>query len=445
MSLSSDTELWFRNCFMYVNELLQENECNIVLDLGYTMKRKMDPIRWMDLKFGNQFPWRMMLIGDTDQGAHIYTAGSLKPVAKFPVWSAEDMSDDNLASLAELMAGGEFPYIVVTDLPNMTFNGAKVFLSELSNLQQDCPQTKMHVHGLYAYDLLFGLGFASVDLNPRDDAAHGKIYLADGQKLLADKLTHEHLDKVALCGMRADELHDARNRCVFNIKSARRAAYSYRDEKKFSNNAKDFYNLDITSADDSFREVVNNRILMKNNLKVQGGDKFHCDTCTLALSCKVYRKGAVCAVPGSEGVELSKYFDTRSSDLILDGLGKLMKVQAERIQKSIIAEESTDKHDKEINKDLKNLFDQGTKLAKLVDPSLRGVSQTNVQVNLNGNGSPASPRQLIAEAVKELELRGIPRENITPEMIAGMFAGALDPDQQQRAIEGVVVRDGGDL
>jgi hypothetical protein len=52
---------------------------------------------------------------------------------------------------------------------------------------------------------------------------------------------------------------------------------------------------------------------------------------------------------------------------------------------------------------------------------------------------------LIAEAVKELELRGVPRENITPEMIAGMFAGSIDPDQQQRAIEGVVISSSEDL
>ena len=233
---------------------------------------------------------------------------------------------------------------------------------------------------------------------------------------------------------------------MFNIKSARRASYSYKEEKLYSTNQKDFYNLDITSADESFREVTNNRIFLRNNLKVQGGDKFHCDTCTLALNCKLYRKGAVCAVPGSEGIELSRYFDTRNSDTILDGLGKLMAMQADRIKDAIDDEKETGKKDKEINKDLKNLFDQGTKLAKLVDPSLRGTSQTNVQVNLGAgtNGAP-SPRQLIAEAVKELELRGVPRENITPEMIQGMFTGALDPDQQRRAIEGVVISSSEDL
>lgn len=437
--MQTDTELWFRNCFLYVNELIESGEYNVVLDLGYTMKRKINPVQWMDIKFGQQFPWKLMLIGDTDQGAHIYQAGSLKPIAKFPVWSAADQSEENADLLADYMTGS-LPYVVVTDLPNMTFNGNKRYLNELSLLQQDCPQTKMHIHGLYSFDLIFGNEFQSADFNPRDDAAHNKVYLPDGAKVFVNKLTHEHADKVATCGMRKDELDEPRNRCIFNIKSARRASYSYKEEKRYSTNQKDFYNLDVESADDSFREVVNNRIFLRNNLPVQGGDKFHCDTCTLALSCKLYRKGAVCAVPGSEGIELSRYFDTRNSDTILDGLGKLMGIQANRIKMSIDAEASTGRHDKEINKDLKNLFDQGTKLAKLVDPSLRGTSQTNVQVNLgNVPGAAPTPRQLIAEAVKELELRGVPRENITPEMIQGMFMGALDPDQQQRAIEGVVV------
>lgn len=437
--MQTDTELWFRNCFLYVNELIETNEYNVVLDLGYTMKRKIDPLRWMDLKFGEQFPWQLMLIGDTEQGAHIYKSGNLKPVAKFPVWSAEDQSDENQERLAHYMTDGN-PYVVVTDLPNMTFNGSKMYLNELSLLQTDFPATKMHIHGLYSFDLIFGHDFQSADFNPRDDAAHNKVYLPDGAKVFVDKLTHEHADKVALCGMRESELEEARNRCIFNIKSARRASYSYKEEKLYSTNQKDFYNLDITSADDSFREVTNNRIFLRNNLKVQGGDKFHCDTCTLALSCKLYRKGAVCAVPGSEGIELSKYFDTRNSDTILNGLGKLMAMQADRIKDAIEDEKETGKKDKEINKDLKNLFDQGTKLAKLVDPSLRGTSQTNVQVNLGtgANGAP-SPRALIKEAIQELELRGVPRENITPEMIQGMFTGALDPDQQQRAIEGVVI------
>jgi hypothetical protein len=443
--VQSETELWFRNCFLYVNELVECNEYNIALDVGYSMKRKTDPLRWMDLKFGSVMPWRLMLIGDLSQGAHIYVAGNSKPIAKFPVWSAQDNSDENYCLLEEYMAEEEWPYVVVTELPNMTFGSSKILLNELDILQRKYLKTKLHIHGLYGFEQLFGYTFKSVDFNPRDDAAHGKIFFPDGLKAHVAKLNADHDEKLALCGMDADDVQDARYRCLFNIKAARRASYSYKEEKRYSTNKKDFYNLDIESEDDSFRDVVNSRIMLRNKLKVQGGDKFHCDTCTLALSCKLYRKGAVCAVPGSDGIELGNYFNTRNSETILEGLGKLMKIQADRIENAMAVEDLTGKADKEINKDLKSLFDQGTKLAKLVDPSLRGTSQTNVQVNLGSGTSAPTPRALIAEAIRELELRGVPRENITPDMIQGMFAGMIDPDQQRRAIEGVVVSDGDDL
>ena len=85
------------------------------------------------------------------------------------------------------------------------------------------------------------------------------------------------------------------------------------------------------------------------------------------------------------------------------------------------------------------VFDQGVKLAKLIDPNLNG---SKVQVNVSGAAtvSATSPRQLIAAAVRELEARGVPREKITTEMIQGLLTGMNDESAKNRAIEGTVVQ-----
>lgn len=436
--MQAEAEIWFRNCFLYVNELIEENEYNVVLDIGYTVKRKLDPIKWMELKFGNSFPWRLILVGELDQGAKEYRSGSSKPYVSHPVWSAKL---EDVDALYELVNTGEHEYVVAVDFPNMVFASSKYLLRQVSDLQEQYPKTKILIHGLYSISKLLGNSFLAVDFNPRDDAAHGTVYFPSGKFYKIENIGPEEMPNLALCGMTKKDIEVPRNRCLFNIRSIRRASYSFKEEKRYSTKAKDFYNLDIYSSDTQFRQVTNNRIFLRNNLKILGGDKFHCDTCTLALDCKLYRKGAVCAVPGTEVANLSKYFATRNSEVIVEGLGKLMQMQAERIEQDIRTEEIEGAKDKDINKDLKSLFDQGTKLAKLIDPNLRGTSQTNVQVNVDSgklNGQP-SAKVLITEAIKELELRGIPRDRITPGMIQGLFEGMVDPENSRRAIEGTVI------
>lgn len=430
----ADTEVWFRNCFLYVNELVAEHESNVVLDLGYVMKRKVEPAKWMNLKFRNM-PWRLMLIGDQTQGVNFYDAehgGAAQ--ANFPIW----MLTDDLDDLEKLATCGYHKYIVLMKPKNYgPLNGAMA--NHLNNLQLAYPQVNLHMHGLYSYQSMFDNFFRSVDVNARDDAANGKVFLANGKFVLHTDLTSDA--QVAEVGMRIADLSEARNRCIHNIRSAKRASTTYKKLYRTSTNPKDFKDLDIYSPDVNFTQVENNRIFLRNNLPVIGGDKLHCDTCTLALDCKFFRKGDVCAVPDSEGSELAKYFGTRNSETIIDGLGKLMQTQADRVTQHMGIETITGKKDDAINKDLKALFDQGVKLAKLIDPTLRSTSQNNVQINLgDGHQNVVSPKQLITQAIRELESQGFTRDQITPAMIQGLLEGMIDPDNQRRAIEGIVVQ-----
>jgi hypothetical protein len=88
------------------------------------------------------------------------------------------------------------------------------------------------------------------------------------------------------------------------------------------------------------------------------------------------------------------------------------------------------------------VFDQGVKLAKLLEPQ-RFSPGSKVQVNVGAGGaaavSGANPSQLVAAIFRQLEQQGIPRDKITPEMVQGVLEGAVNPDQQQKAIAGTVL------
>lgn len=445
------TEIWYRNCLAYHREMIETNQFNVAMDAGYIAKRRFNAVQWANLTFGPAAPWRVLIIGSEEQGAREYRAGHEGTYAKYPVWFADTEPDILWAHLEN-----EPKYIIVSNLPDMRSQPGKNLLGVLETLQDDFPNTKLHVHGLYSFHCLFGYKFRSVDHNPREDAAVDKLYFYDGKLVYRKKLLETpqllaaYEPWVELEGMKMADLEVPRNRCIFNIKSYIRASYMYRRSEKIAiprkNAAKNRFRQieDVDTSQLDFKVVQSNRTLLRNKLPVVGGDLFACDTCTLALDCNTFRKGAVCAVGHSEASGLAKYFNTRNSETILDGLSKLMAIQADRLDTELLKEEVTGDTSKEATKMLKEMFDQGTKLAKLVDPSLRSAPKVTVNVGgqpeLNGGGVP-SPKQVITAAIRELELRGVPRADITPDMIKGLVAGMVDPDNSRRAIEGQIVKE----
>jgi len=143
----------------------------------------------------------------------------------------------------------------------------------------------------------------------------------------------------------------------------------------------------------------------------------------------------VCSVPDSEPVKLASFFNTRDSDTIISGLGALLGKQAERLERGMEDEEWGEELDSEVSKLINSLFSNGVKLAKLTNPELSGGTRVGVFVN-GGQGAQvavgSSASQLTASIVRELEEKGIPREDITPEMISQV----LDPNAKtQPAID----------
>lgn len=451
------TDVWFRNPDNYVRELVEVEVGKIAWDRGYLVKKSIDPDKHASLYYGRAIPWEALVIGD--QGtAHIGPDNPMtKPKGVYPTWCY----GEDAALLEEMIAHpvgenekvcfdlqtppderpvlGQKHVVVITDMPDVKTGIGRRFIRFLKEMQEDYPSCVIHIHGLYSFRMTFGMGFKSADYEPRTLAQKGKIVLPSGKE---EKFERAHQNPLWLKTSKFSpaDLQVPRNRCIFNIESAVWAGEWYDKLYNFStrNTGQE---IDTTSSDSKFLPVEVKGSPIVGRGKSGEGDQFHCDTCSLQTQCKYFREGAVCSVPGAEPTELARFFKTRDSSMIIDGLGTLVAAQTRRLERGMQEEEAFGELQPEVTKLINSVFDQGVKLAKLVDPSLRGGG---VNVNVHGGGaasvSVGNPRQMVAEIIRSLELQGVARADITPAMIQGVMEGMVDPGRQRQALEGEVVR-----
>lgn len=444
--MTAKTEVWARNPTNFIRECVEADQTLAIYDYGILKKRSIDVKRFMSLHFGVT-PWRAMLVGE--QGALEIGPNNSEqdPVAVYPVWeygqsiklleemlenpAGEDVKACSSRSLAvdERPVLGQEHRIVVIRPPKADTPIGKAFYMVLSQFQEDYPEAIIHVHGLYSYRIMFGFNFRSVDTDPRTPASKGTVVLPSGKEVQQAGATLEP-HWVNLIGMQPVDLKIPRNRCIFNILSSQWAAEHFKEAVKIK--TKGFEAID---PDNPTKRVPVSRSIMTRRVHAQEGDKLLCNTCSLQTACKYYREGAVCIVPGSEPAPLAKFFKSRDSEQIMEGLGTLLATQAARLDKALEAEETTDELLPETNKIIKMMFDSGVKLAKLRDPKLASAGAAKITLNtLNQTAITAgTPQALMASIVDEFIKRGIPRDQITPEMVMSVFEAP--DDLRQKAID----------
>lgn len=447
------TQPWFRNPHNYIRELVECGEYNVAWDRGLLAKYKTDPIKHAELYFGKTYPWRILLVGQ--QGTTEYRDGDTidRPTAVYPTWEygedanlleeivsrpvGEDRSitDDTSVPRDLRPVFGQEHRVVITNLPNANGGPGKKFMIYLKHLQEDYPGCIIHVHGLYSFRVAFGMGYAAADVEPRTAAQKGKVHLPSGKEEKYEQ-AQAHPQWVTVLGFKPVELAVPRNRCMYNIKSAVWAAENF--DKLYSFKIrKDGNEVDSESSNGDFRPPE--KLLPTIGVVTKkDGDRFICDTCSLQDKCTYFRDGAVCSVPGAEPRELASFFKTRDSGTIIEGLGILVAANARRLERGMQDENDYGETNPEVSKILNQVFDQGVKLAKLIDPNLRGGAKVQVNVGSGGMASVAvNPRQLVASVFAELEQQGYRRDQITPDMIQGALEGMNDPDRARRVIEPV--------
>jgi hypothetical protein len=449
------TEVWFRNPDSYIRELVEAGEYKIAWDRGLLVKKRIDAHKHASLYFGMSFPWRLLLVGEQGTAELRADSSLTNPTAVYPTWSygedsalleellSQPVGQDKEACFDMSVTADERPVygqehrVVIINPPKATTGPGRAFLRYLKELQEDHPDAILHVHGLYGWRTAFGMGLGAADVEPRAAAQKGKVHLPSGSEERFEALTTKPKWASAM-GFKPVDLAIPRNRCIFNIKSAVWAGEHY-DE---------LYNFSVRSTNKAVDTITPDASYSppEAGVPVRGkggvGDKQLCDTCSLQNDCKYQRDGAVCSVPGAEPIPLSRMFKSRDADTIIDGLGTLVAANAKRLEKGIRFEEIDGDLNPEVSKTMGQVFDQGVKLAKLLNPSLSGGPKVQVNVGPGGTASVAevNPRQLAAMAVKELEQRGIPREDITGEMIGTLLTDMADEGKRTKAVQGVVTR-----
>lgn len=456
------TEVWFRNPRAYIREIVEVRHVLVVWDKGTLVKHSIDPVKFLDLHVPTDLHYRGLIVGNIEQGCAEFSRGGNpeKPDAVYPVWSAEEESIDDLEEILKYSAGedpetcedesvscayrpvlGQEHRVILTDIPSLVMGPGRKLIRLLSELQHEYPDAIMHLHATYSWKAMFGNGLRAADFDGRTQAAKGDVYLPNG-RAVTHRQAANYPQWVTLLGMKPVELEVPRNRCIYNMKSALWASKNYDTNVKFKSRGDGTLIAADTQTPTAYLKPHEAKHSRTSGLPYQPGDKFTCDTCSVADACKYYRQGAVCSVPGTEQKKLADFFNTRDADSIITGLGALLSKQADRLERGMEDEEYGEELDPEVSKLINSLFGNGVKLAKLTNPELNGGTKVGVFVN-GGQGAQvavgSSASQLTAAIVRELEEKGVAREDITPEMIGQVLSGEA---HTQPAIEARAVTEG---
>ncbi len=420
------TEVWMRNPDNYIKECIEVGAMSFAWDYGILRKKSIDPVRFAQLYCGTS-AWKALVIGE--QGATLIDNehDMENPAAVYPVWEFGGRAETLEKLCASNMDPEQEHRVVIVRPPNGNTNIGRAFYRILQEIQEEYPECIIHVHGLYSYRLLFALGYRSVDVEPRELARMGKVTLPNGKECTYEYAAQEP-HWINLLGMKPHELKVPRERCMYNIRSAMWAGEHFNEAIKFK--TKGFTHVD---ANDPLKRSPRNKTIMVRRQPAQPGDKFLCDVCSLQVSCKYFRTGAVCIVPDAEPTDLARFFNSRDSATIIQGLGNLAAVQTRRLEKALQKEHDVDGLSSETTKMINTLFDRMVKLAKLVDPALAGAGAAKTNILNIGSVTADTPQALMAQIVDTFVAQGIPAAEITPAMIQRVMD---DPDSiKNRAID----------
>lgn len=470
------TDLWFRNANSAMAVCAAEGVSRLTWTRQHLGRLKMDGILFVrQFYMHTAVRPKIMLIGI--QGSAEYTMFSklTEPIAVYPTWSGKHDDWDDLRAMVDNPVGedlkrctpGRLPQaltpvygqkhrIVIHNNPSANTGVGKIFFNKLAQFQTDYPDVELFLNGSKSFSTMFGLRFRACDFGLSDLGDRNlEMALANGMVIDLDRKTirtsspverlMQHEDWVRLMGLTTPEvMRDQNKRFALRIRSAKWAAKHWSDNLRFFRNDRNVHPDQIDVAENEYYPPESKRIVLRpKQFSLAEADKILCNRCRIQVGCRFYRADSICGVIGSEMNELEKHFDSRNAGRIIDGLAKLTQMQARRLENTLQQESAGTEINPEVDKQINALFNNGVKLAKLVDPNLAGPG-TKIQIN---NGVPgaaqvvasSNPKQMMASIVEALEMQGIPRDKITPEMVAGVLK-SMSANTEQQAIEAAAVK-----
>lgn len=472
------TEFWLRNPQRSVRQAIAEGVERYVFDQALTNWQRRSPHAFMRENFlGTGLNPLYILQGD--QGARLYSMFTApdQPIAVWPTWDpsqdldllehylalpqGEDIylcGDDEIESSIRPVFDQEHRVFITGGLRMREGQIKTKMIGEIRQLCEGYPNAIVHLSGSLSFATMFNWDWHSVDWCTDEARIYGQLFLPNGIALHSNQRDQWPLysDWIELLGFTVDKLNEHRNHQVqFHIRSALWAAENYNRELRIKRR----YTPNLAAATaqpsnwqkqlyDSRRNWRNASTITSRALPMfnkTDGDKALCDHCVFRTSCKLARAEQVCGIEETEMGELAKHFKTRNPDSIIDGLTELLVLQSDRMERSVSSEdvEGDDGPSSEVTRQINSVFSNATALAKLLNPNLNGKGTTvnNQTLNISGNipFSSNDPRQVMSAIVRELQVAGIPRNEITPSMIKSILKQGAEASQQE-ALEGVVVQ-----
>jgi hypothetical protein len=353
-----------------------------------------------------------MLVVDVHQTTEWLPSGQ----TTHPTWVYGDKQSHLESYLRE-----QLPFVAIAGVPIFAPPFIE-FYAWLGQLQDEYPDTKIHLHGGTTYRQLFGTGVGSADYDPMEDVHQGRVRLPCGKVIGRDEWPTWG-KWFRMIGYDWRKINNLRDRCEYSIAAAYWAAEFFRKEIPFS--LRD-HMVTVRPGDDP--PIAGDFVDRYRRSHSAEGDKVICDACSLAPHCKLYREGAVCTLNDSPTKELARLFSSRDSSKILEGMGKLLEMQIERLEEGRGREKTAeDGLDDKVTKLTNDVVNQAAKLAKLVNPALTNP-KLQIQIGLAQiNGGATPPNQLAAAAIAELERRGHSRESITTDMVESVIREMVEP------------------
>lgn len=463
-------DVWLRQPHQHFRDSIANGYTRFVYSREYCTAARLDAVSWLRRQtLSPDVKAELLLVGP--QGAAHYDVWSShsQPKAVYPVWQP----DQPLSDLQELMISpvgemdpsefeslpeglrptyGQEHIVVVDKLPRANMGTSRQLVQDIRMLALSNPHCKLHLHGMHNFSVMFQNGFSSVDFDPCYPAMQSMhIYLPNGINLQyrdrAEWAAYE--EWINMLGFQFRQVAtDKRVLTAYNIRSAMWAAQWYSEDLKVRQRYQPTMDEQMRPRSNytpnqytrmRLRPLTTQRRAAL--LKESGTDFLLCNGCVHRTTCRLVKADAVCSYKGADTVALADAFGSRNADTIITGLSDLLQMQADRTERAIERESDDEQIDSEVTRMINGLMKNGVMLAKLLKPELNGKGVT-VNVGVNGSAAVAvagaDPNQLVANAVAALERQGIPREDITADMIKMLLTPSLQPGQP--AIEGTVVR-----
>jgi hypothetical protein len=419
--MRSVTEAWMRNPRNYIRECAELLVPNLIYDRGSAVNYRIEPYKQVEAFYPAGFEYRLLIV--ENELCHEFRRGQRKAIATYPVWSYTDHTLEDLERLIEFPLRSDQEHrVLVDDTPSLGTAPGKQLLRVLTELQEEHPEVVIHLHMASGMTGPLGAKLGAIDMNPRQLPAHGGVLLPNGRFLVNWKDAEQYQAWMGVVGTRWEDIQTPAGRCKFSMRSFMWAVKHYNSELRFALKPRG----DVDPEAIEYEPVTSLSWVMGPKIKPIASDKIICDQCTVAKGCRLYRANGVCAIPGTEAAKLAKMYRTRNSDQIIDAQAELAEFMVERAVTAANDEKVEGAIKPEVTKALKDAFEVGTTVAKLVNPALARAHAGGTNVVMI-NGRPASHGELNAAEVaswafSELIAAGVDREDIDAEMVGQFIA-----------------------